>query len=217
MEPPGENDDDRMEWSGDLLGDTEAAAIAKAASSREDERPTSLLLSSPDTPRSGQQAVGFAESRNKPACGYGLGCSHTSAFHRARYAHSVSDSSGDDHEPGDAVGEARSKATGSGLLGLVGQERLEGVGAKFLCNECGLDFSSVSELQLHMVRKTAWSNQGLIGCRVSCLVDNREWHEGLVTQVRKGSVFFFFQCRACTINVLFLSSGQGTRDPVMIS
>lgn len=54
---------------------------------------------------------------------------------------------------------------------------------EFLCYECGLEFGSVQELQLHMVRKTAWSNQGLIGCRVSCLVDNREWHEGLVTQV----------------------------------
>ncbi|CAN0171551.1 unnamed protein product [Ectocarpus sp. 6 AP-2014] len=55
----------------------------------------------------------------------------------------------------------------------------------FLCYECGLAFHSVKELQLHMVRKTAWSNQGLIGSRVSCLVDNREWHEGLVTQYHK--------------------------------
>ena len=63
-------------------------------------------------------------------------------------------------------------------------------GAEYLCNECGLGFGSVPELQMHMARKTAWSNQGLVGCRVSCLVDNREWHEGLVTQV---CFFLFFQ------------------------
>ncbi|CAM9872037.1 unnamed protein product, partial [Discosporangium mesarthrocarpum] len=55
----------------------------------------------------------------------------------------------------------------------------------FVCNECGLVGRSLQDLQLHMTRKTAWSNQGLVGCRVSCLVDNREWHEGLVTQFHK--------------------------------
>jgi hypothetical protein len=39
--------------------------------------------------------------------------------------------------------------------------------------------------QLHLQRKTAWSNQGLIGCRISCLVENKEWHEGYVTQYHK--------------------------------
>ena len=65
-------------------------------------------------------------------------------------------------------------------------------GAEFMCNECGLGFGSVPELQLHMARKTAWSNQGLVGCRVSCLVDNREWHEGLVTQVCCVMILIYF-------------------------
>jgi hypothetical protein len=34
-------------------------------------------------------------------------------------------------------------------------------------------------------RKTAWSNASLIGCRVNCLVDYKEWHEGYVTQYHK--------------------------------
>ena len=75
---------------------------------------------------------------------------------------------------------SNSKAGGSGHSG-----------AEYLCNECGLGFGSVPELQLHMARKTAWSNQGLVGCRVSCLVDNREWHEGLVTQVCLCYYFYF--------------------------
>jgi hypothetical protein len=39
--------------------------------------------------------------------------------------------------------------------------------------------------QLHLKRKTAWSNTSLIGCRVNCLVDYKEWHEGYVTQYHK--------------------------------
>lgn len=36
-----------------------------------------------------------------------------------------------------------------------------------------------------MKRKTAWSNFSLIGCRISCLIDHREWHEGFVTGFHK--------------------------------
>lgn len=39
--------------------------------------------------------------------------------------------------------------------------------------------------QLHLQRKTAWSNKSLIGCRISCLVDFKEWHEGQVTQYHR--------------------------------
>jgi hypothetical protein len=38
---------------------------------------------------------------------------------------------------------------------------------------------------LHLIRKTAWSNESLVGCRVSILVENKEWHEGLVIQFHK--------------------------------
>jgi len=85
-----------------------------------------------------------------------------------------------DSSTGACSGSAVGRATTADTAG----EAAAG-GEEFLCYECGLDFRSVKDLQLHMVRKTAWSNQGLIGCRVSCLVDNREWHEGLVTQVRR--------------------------------
>ena len=39
--------------------------------------------------------------------------------------------------------------------------------------------------QLHLQRKTAWSNTSLIGCRISCLIDSKEWHEGFVTQFHR--------------------------------
>jgi hypothetical protein len=38
---------------------------------------------------------------------------------------------------------------------------------------------------MHLKRKTAWSNTSLIGCRINCLVDSKEWHEGFVTQYHK--------------------------------
>ena len=56
---------------------------------------------------------------------------------------------------------------------------------QFICNECGFGTDSVEDLQLHLKRKTAWSNQSLVGCRISCLVDYKEWHEGYVTQLHK--------------------------------
>lgn len=40
-------------------------------------------------------------------------------------------------------------------------------------------------VQLHLQRKTAWSNTSLVGCRINCLVDYREWCEGLVLQFHK--------------------------------
>jgi hypothetical protein len=35
------------------------------------------------------------------------------------------------------------------------------------------------------MRKTAWSNLSLVGCRINCLVDYKEWHEGTVMQFHK--------------------------------
>lgn len=146
----------------------------------------------------------------KPPCRYGRGCSHNSSFHRSRYSHptdvtearqgrprsgaagstskSASRSSTAEAGPRSSDSGTRSGDGGggapvapAGVIDAKGGDAADG----FMCNECGMDFASVKELQLHMIRKTAWSNQGLIGCRVSCLVDNREWHEGLVTQVRR--------------------------------
>jgi len=50
------------------------------------------------------------------------------------------------------------------------------------CHECGVSFRELIDLQIHIKRKTAWSNKSLVGCRISCLVDNREWHEGFVLE-----------------------------------
>mmetsp|Transcript_1814 Transcript_1814/g.2865 ORF Transcript_1814/g.2865 Transcript_1814/m.2865 type:complete len:670 (-) Transcript_1814:217-2226(-) len=55
----------------------------------------------------------------------------------------------------------------------------------YMCNECGMAFVSLQELQIHLQRKTAWSNQSLLGCRISCLIDNKEWHEGIVTHYHR--------------------------------
>ena len=58
-----------------------------------------------------------------------------------------------------------------------------------ICNECGVTFPTLEELQLHLERKTAWSNKSLVGCKISCLVDHKEWHEGCVTQFHKSGQF----------------------------
>jgi len=55
----------------------------------------------------------------------------------------------------------------------------------YICSECGFAFSSLTELRYHLLKKTAWSNTSLVGCRISCLLDNKEWHEGEVTQYHK--------------------------------
>ena len=57
-------------------------------------------------------------------------------------------------------------------------------------NECGFVAPTIDDLQLHLQRKTAWSNQSLVGCRISCLVDYKEWHEGFVTQLHKSGKHF---------------------------
>lgn len=60
---------------------------------------------------------------------------------------------------------------------------MEGGGsASFPCHECGLFFEELGELRLHLQSKTAWSNLSLVGCRVSCLMDSKEWQEGLVVE-----------------------------------
>jgi hypothetical protein len=40
---------------------------------------------------------------------------------------------------------------------------------------------------MHMIRKTAWSNLSLVGCQVSCFVDNLKWHQGTVLHYHRGS------------------------------
>lgn len=55
----------------------------------------------------------------------------------------------------------------------------------YMCNECGLGYNSLAELRYHLQKKTAWSNESLVGCRISCLVDSKEWHEGLITHFHK--------------------------------
>ena len=68
------------------------------------------------------------------------------------------------------------------LLFAILEEQIK---SHFICNECGFATSSLPELQLHLKMKTAWSNTSLVGCRVNCLVDYKEWHEGYVTQYHK--------------------------------
>ena len=67
---------------------------------------------------------------------------------------------------------------------------LEQIKSQLICNECGTSVSTLDELQLHLERKTAWSNKSLVGCRISCLVDHKEWHEGYVTQFHKSGKHF---------------------------
>ena len=48
----------------------------------------------------------------------------------------------------------------------------------------------INLLQYHLKKKSAWSNSSLVGCRISCLVDYKEWHEGIVTQFHKSGKHF---------------------------
>lgn len=60
-------------------------------------------------------------------------------------------------------------------------------GAKFVCHEDGTEWGDLEGLRRHLRAKTAWSNAGLVGCRVSVLLENREWSEGLVAQYHRSS------------------------------
>lgn len=203
MEPPSD-DIDSMEWPGDPSGGIEVVAAVAAA-------PTEAI-SVIDQPCDGgvaivqkQQQTAVAAAATSPKVSVQPGgkrsqfFSRTNASDHARRTSTAEGGGGgcDGHgrppekegmEGGfGGEGGGRSSKPKCGANNSVSNSSKAGGsgqgGAEFLCNECGLGFGSVPELQLHMARKTAWSNQGLVGCRVSCLVDNREWHEGLVTQV----------------------------------
>lgn len=185
----------------------DAEAVDRDASGNGSGTSGCTTASAPDANRDHHESKGatsvISAGNVKPQCRYGRGCSHTSAFHRARFAHPSEVGGGttigvgslqqqQPLPPASGPGGAGS-GPGATAAAAVFSGKRSGSAMKgprtggFVCNECGLDFGSVRELQVHMVRKTAWSNQGLIGCRVSCLVDNREWHEGLVTQVGRRS------------------------------
>ncbi|RYG96935.1 hypothetical protein EON65_53635 [archaeon] len=55
--------------------------------------------------------------------------------------------------------------------------------------------------QLHLKRKTAWSNNSLVGCRVNCLLDYKEWQEGFVTQFHKSGGYVYCEC-VCVYEVV---------------
>ena len=93
----------------------------------------------------------------KIICRYGRGCTHIhDIVHKERFWHPP-----------------------------VPQLNPDQIRTHYICYECGNAFSSLSELQFHLQRKTAWSNSSLIGCRISCLVANREWQEAFVLQFHK--------------------------------
>lgn len=103
-----------------------------------------------------QNSIG-GDTFKKIPCRYGRGCTHINdQFHRERYTHPSVPSL----EP-------------------------ELVRNHYMCIECGQAFSSLVDLQIHLKKKTAWTNKSLIGARISCLVDSKEWHEGFVTHFRK--------------------------------
>lgn len=94
-------------------------------------------------------------------CRYGRGCTHQDPAHKERFWHPPAP--------------------------LVSDEQLR---THYICNECGLALPSLDDLQTHLKRKTAWSNASLVGCRISCLVDYKEWHEAVVTQFHKSGKHF---------------------------
>jgi hypothetical protein len=119
-----------------------------------------------------------------------MGCTHVSdPVHRERFWHppvpeypqpfltpsSEAGSVGAGCSLGAGPGPSPERGAGAGAVAAPGWD-------VYPCHECGLNFRDLAELQLHLKRKTAWSNKSLVGCRISCLVDNREWQEGLVLE-----------------------------------
>lgn len=90
---------------------------------------------------------------HKIVCRYGRGCTHCDPLHNERFWHP-------------SVAE-------------ISDEQIR---THYICNECGQAASSLQELQVHLQRKTAWSNASLVRCKISCLVDNKEWHEAHVSR-----------------------------------
>ena len=62
---------------------------------------------------------------------------------------------------------------------------LDHIRTHYICYECADTFTTLDELRIHLQAKTAWTNQGLVGCRVGCLLENKEWHEGIVIQYHR--------------------------------
>ena len=102
------------------------------------------------------EEVGSPTNR-KIVCRYGRGCTHKSdPSHNDRFWHpSVPELNG------------------------------EQIRTHYICYECADSFANLNDLQQHLAAKTAWSNNSLVNCRISCLIDQKEWHEGLVTQYHK--------------------------------
>lgn len=184
--------EDSMEWSGDLAAGAAGGKILSPAPSYDGvNNVSSTRLAHPSEGGGGSVSAALDPHRSSAEGMLGEGSSSSTA------SSGSGGGSGDPSTSGIADGSGGAFSAGSGGRATTaaadtaevsggptaGGGHAAAGGGEFLCYECGLDFRSVKELQLHMVRKTAWSNQGLIGCRVSCLVDNREWHEGLVTQV----------------------------------
>lgn len=112
-------------------------------------------------PRSASLISGSSSANRKVICRYGPGCTHIlDPSHREKFWH-----------PSTPIRENKGDSPHLRF--------------QFICNECGYGTNSIEDLQLHLKRKTAWSNQSLVGCRISCLVDYKEWHEGYVTQLHK--------------------------------
>lgn len=115
-----------------------------------------------------QESIDKKTERNSSrrlVCRYGRGCTHSNDLvHREQYWH-----------PPLKEQDSDLKKT------------------HFICNECAFSTPVLHELQVHLKRKTAWSNSSLIGCRISCLIDNKEWHEGFVSQFRSGKHYVEFR------------------------
>lgn len=112
----------------------------------------------------------------KVICRYGCGCTHIlDPAHREKFWH-----------PKIYKLDGKKPTLLSHHLFNLSPLRTEDrIKSHFICNECGYATSSLPDLQLHLKRKTAWSNMSLVGCRINCLVDCKEWHEGYVTQYHK--------------------------------
>ena len=134
-------------------------------------------------------------TNRKIICRYGRGCTHKSdPSHRERFWHPP-----------------------------VPELNGEQIRTHYICYECAESFANLNDLQQHLTAKTAWSNNSLVNCRISCLIDQKEWHEGLVTQYHKSGKHYvefrtMFEKRWIQMNkVAFYIIERGNNSPPLLA
>ena len=95
----------------------------------------------------------IAQESNMMVCRYGVGCTHMfDAFHSNSFWHPKR-----------------------------WETNCDIIRTRYICNECAMSFAHIRDLRFHLIAKTAWSNESLVGCRICVCIDCKEWIEATVS------------------------------------